>query len=60
MGLFDRIKKAFSAEPEKETPVEQDQAIPETPVESDATPVESQTLQKLRQLRKLKPMNQPV
>ncbi|ANY14089.1 signal recognition particle-docking protein FtsY [Latilactobacillus curvatus] len=43
MGLFDRIKKAFSAEPEKETPVEQDQAIPETPVESDATPVESQT-----------------
>ncbi|UTB76419.1 signal recognition particle-docking protein FtsY [Latilactobacillus curvatus] len=43
MGLFDRIKKAFSAEPEKETPVEQDRAIPETPVESDATPVESQT-----------------
>lgn len=43
MGLFDRIKKAFSAEPEKETPVEQDQAILETPVESDATPVESQT-----------------
>lgn len=43
MGLFDRIKKAFSGEPEKETPVEQDQTTPETSTEPDATPVEPQT-----------------
>lgn len=45
MGLFDRIKKAFSAEPEKETPVEQDQATPETPVESQA-PAETAAAEK--------------